>query len=242
MSKILEVKNLEYMYGAIRALNGISLYVDEGEVVALIGANGAGKTTTMRSISGLNPGVKKGTILFRGQDISGITPSHVARLGIAQCLEGRHIFPQLSVLENLNMGAYLRKKDTEAKRRDMDYVFELFPILKERQTQMGSTLSGGEQQMLAIGRSMMQSPKMLLLDEPSLGLAPKIIDLIFEAIAKINTEQKIAILLIEQNVNVALQVANRGYVMETGNIIFEDSAKNLLNNDIVKNSYLGIES
>lgn len=241
MSKILEVINLEYRYGAIRALDGISLYVNEGEIVALIGANGAGKTTTLRCVSGLNSGVKKGSVFFQGEDVSGTAPSKMARVGIAQCLEGRHIFPQLSVLENLNMGAYLRKKDTEGKEQDMEYVFELFPRLKERIAQMGGTLSGGEQQMLAIGRALMQKPRMLLLDEPSLGLAPKIIDLIFEAIAKINADQKIAILLVEQNVNVALQIANRGYVMETGNIVFEDDAKSLMTNDIVKNSYMGIE-
>lgn len=242
MSKILEIKDLEYKYGAIRALDGISLHVNEGEIVALIGANGAGKTTTLRSISGLNPNVRKGTIFYQEKDISGTSPSKIAKMGIAQCLEGRHIFPQLSVMENLNMGAYLRKKDNQGKQKDLEYVFELFPRLKERINQMGSTLSGGEQQMLAIGRALMQSPKMLLLDEPSLGLAPIVIDAIFEAIAKINADEKISILLIEQNVNVALQVAKRGYVMETGHIIFEDTAERLLNNDIVKNSYLGIES
>lgn len=241
MSKFFEVRNLEYSYGAIKALNGISLYVDEGEIVALIGGNGAGKTTTLRAISGLNPGVKKGSVFYKGKDISGIAPNKAAVLGMGQCIEGRHIFPQLSVLENLNMGAYLRKSDIAGRKRDMEYIFELFPILKERRSQMGSTLSGGEQQMLAIGRALMQDPELLLLDEPSLGLAPKVITQIFESIVEINRDKHIAILLVEQNVNTALHVANRGYVLETGSIILTDTAKALMNNEMVKNSYLGIE-
>lgn len=241
MSKFFEVRNLEYSYGAIKALNGISLEVEENEIVALIGGNGAGKTTTLRAISGLNPGVKKGTVFYKGQDISGISPNKAAKLGMGQCIEGRHIFPQLSVLENLNMGAYLRTKDAAGRRRDIEYVYDLFPILKERKSQMGSTLSGGEQQMLAIGRALMQDPKLLLLDEPSLGLAPKIINQIFEAIAEINRDRKISILVVEQNVNIALNVASRGYVLETGNIILTDTAQALMRNEMVKNSYLGIE-
>lgn len=242
MEKILEVKNLQYKYGAIKALNGISLNVGQGEIVAIIGANGAGKTTTLRCISGLNRGVSKGTIFFEGKDVSGIGAHKIARLGVAQCIEGRHIFSQLSVKDNLMMGAYLHKKGNPVIEEYLEYSFELFPILKERINQMGSTLSGGEQQMLAISRALMAAPKMLLLDEPSLGLAPKIIEQIFDAIDRINKERGIATLLIEQNVNLSLKIASRGYVLETGNIILEDVAENLLNNDMVKNSYMGIEA
>ncbi len=242
MEKILEVKNLQYKYGAIKALNGISLNVGQGEIVAIIGANGAGKTTTLRCISGLNRGVSKGTVFFEGKDVSGIGAHKIAQLGVAQCIEGRHIFSQLSVKDNLMMGAYLRKKGDPLIEEYLEYSFELFPRLKERINQMGSTLSGGEQQMLAISRALMAAPKMLLLDEPSLGLAPKIIEQIFEAIDRINKERGIATLLIEQNVNLSLKIASRGYVLETGNIILEDVAANLLNNEMVKNSYMGIEA
>ncbi len=242
MGKILEVKNLEYSYGAIKALKGISLDVEEGEIVAMIGANGAGKTTTLRCISGLNKGVAKGSIFFGGQDISGVTANRVAKLGVAQCIEGRHIFSQLTVKENLMMGAYLRKQSDPGIQKSMEYVFELFPRLKERINQMGNTLSGGEQQMLAIGRALMADPKMLLLDEPSLGLAPRIIELIFDAIEKVNRERGISTLLVEQNVNLALKIASRGYVLETGSMILHDSAASLMANDLVKNSYMGIEA
>ena len=242
MEKILEVKNLQYKYGAIKALNGISLNVGKGEIVAIIGANGAGKTTTLRCISGLNRGVSKGTVFFEGKDVSGIGAHKIAKLGVAQCIEGRHIFSQLSVKDNLMMGAYLLKKGDPVIEENLEYSFELFPILKERINQMGSTLSGGEQQMLAISRALMAAPKMLLLDEPSLGLAPKIIEQIFDAIDRINKERGIATLLIEQNVNLSLKIASRGYVLETGNIILEDVAENLLNNYMVKNSYMGIEA
>lgn len=240
MSQILEIKNLHYKYGEIVALSGISLSVSEGEIVTLIGGNGAGKTTTLRAVSGLNSNVPKKTIFFNGNDISGISASSAARLGIAHCLEGRHIFPQLSVQENLNMGYYLHHNQKE-KEEIIQYVFDLFPILKERKNQSGGSLSGGEQQMLALGRALMQRPKLLLLDEPSLGLAPKIIDLIFDTIKRINHDEGLSILLVEQNCNMALSIASRGYVMETGSIVFDDTADNLLNNPIVKNSYLGIE-
>ncbi|MBQ7215938.1 MAG: ABC transporter ATP-binding protein [Synergistaceae bacterium] len=240
MSRILDIKNLTYKYGEISAVQGISLHVDDGEIVTLIGGNGAGKTTTLRAVSGLNRDVQKGTIFFRGDDISGISASSAAKLGIAHCLEGRHIFPQLTVQENLDMGYYLHS-DSQAKKALAGYVYELFPILKDRRTQTGGSLSGGEQQMLALGRALMQKPKLLLLDEPSLGLAPKMIDVIFDAVVRINLDEGLSILLVEQNCNIALSVANRGYVMETGSIILDDSAGKLLDNPIVRNSYLGIE-
>ncbi len=240
MNRILDIKNLQYKYGEIVALHGISLHVDQGEIVTLIGGNGAGKTTTLRAISGLNQNVARGSIFFNGADISGMPANKAATLGIAHCLEGRHIFPQLTVQENLDMGFYLHH-DAQVKKDIMEYAFDLFPILFERRNQSGGSLSGGEQQMLALGRALMQRPKLLLLDEPSLGLAPKIIDLIFETIQRINKDEGLSILLVEQNCNVALGIAGRGYVMETGNIIFEDTAEKLLDNPIVKNSYLGIE-
>ena len=240
MSRILDIQNLTYKYGEILAVQGISLYVDEGEIVALIGGNGAGKTTTLRAVSGLNQDVHAGSIFFRGQDISGLPASRAAKLGIAHCLEGRHIFPQLTVRENLDMGYYLHR-DSQAKKAILEYVYELFPILQVRKHQPGGSLSGGEQQMLAIGRALMQKPDLLLLDEPSLGLAPKMIDVIFGAIERINKDEGLSILLVEQNCNIALSIASRGYVMETGRVILEDMACSLLDNPVVRNSYLGIE-
>lgn len=237
MNNILEIVNLSYKYDEICAINNISLYLKQGEIVALIGANGAGKTTTFRCVSGLNANVSKNTIYFEGKDISGMSPHKVAKLGIAQCLEGRHVFPQLTVLENLIMGSYSSGFDQSI----LEYIYHLFPILKERSGQQASTLSGGEQQMLAIGRALMQKPKLLLLDEPSLGLAPKIINTIFEAIKKINKDECISILLVEQNCNVALDIANRAYVLETGTIIANGEPKDLLKNDFIRKSYLGIE-
>ena len=234
---MLEVKNLHYHYGAIHALHGISLHVEKGEIVCLIGANGAGKSTTLGAISGLNTGITDGDIYYMGSKITRMSPHRVTALGIGQTLEGRHIFSQLTVHENLKMGAFLCKDKVQVN-RNLDYVYNLFPRLKERRTQMGGTLSGGEQQMLAVGRALMQSPKLLMMDEPSLGLAPLIIEDIFRTIRQINSDG-VTILLVEQNSNAALHVANRGYVLETGNIVLEDTAENLLNNEDVKKSYLG---
>jgi len=240
MNKILEIENLHFKYGEIVALRGISFYVEEGEIVTLLGSNGAGKTTTLQAISGLINGITDGEIRFLGKKINGLNPHKIAGLGIAQGLEGRHIFSQLTVKENLMMGAFLRRGNRTEIARDLEYVFNLFPRLKERETQHGGTLSGGEQQMLAVGRAMMQEPKVLMLDEPSLGLAPLIIEDIFRGIKKIN-DDGIPVLLVEQNCNVALGVANRGYVLETGEIKLCDTAANLLANDEIKKSYMGME-
>ncbi|MFV0413681.1 MAG: ABC transporter ATP-binding protein [Oscillospiraceae bacterium] len=236
-NKVLEVKDLYYSYGEIAALRGISLEVNEGEIVTLLGANGAGKTTTLRALSGLIGKVQSGEILFMGKRLNGMKPHDIAVLGLAQCLEGRHIFTNLTVRENLDMGAYLRK-DRNGVKEDLDYVFSLFPRLLEREWQRSGTLSGGEQQMLAVGRALMQRPKLLMLDEPSLGLAPLIIKNIFEIIKKINADG-MPILLVEQNSNAALQIADRGYVIENGEIVLVDSAKALKENEEVKKSYLG---
>ena len=235
---VLEVKDLHFRYGEIKALRGISFNVREGEIVTLLCGNGAGKTTTLQSISGLISGTSSGEIRFMGKDITGRSPHSLAKMGIAQCLEGRLIFSQLTVLENLQMGAYLRKG--ERVQRDLDYVFSLFPRLLERKGQLGGTLSGGEQQMLAVGRAVMQAPKLLMMDEPSLGLAPLIIQDIFTAIKTIN-QDGIPILLVEQNSHAALQIADRGYVMETGEIKLADTAEGLLKNDEVKKTYLGMD-
>lgn len=236
MSDILEIQDLQFFYGEIQALKGISLTVGTDEVVALIGANGAGKTTTLLSISGLLSGSVKGRILFDGKDITRLPPHVIAGLGVAQVLEGRHIFPQLTVRENLAMGAYSRRGGPL--RTDMDYVFELFPRLKERETQAGGTLSGGEQQMLAVGRALMQKPKIILMDEPSLGLAPLIVADIFKVIRQIN-ESGIPILLVEQNSKAALGVARRAYALEIGEIVLEGKSEDLLDNEDVKRAYLG---
>lgn len=237
--KVLEVKNLHFSYGEIKALRGVSFDVCEGEIVALLGGNGAGKTTTLQSISGLIKGITDGEVLLEGRNIRGMAAHNIAKLGLAQCLEGRLIYSQLTVLENLKMGAYLRKQREIVE--DLEYVFNLFPRLKEREKQMGGTLSGGEQQMLAVGRALMQKPRLLMMDEPSLGLAPKIIEEIFNAIRRINADGT-PILLVEQNSNAALQVASRGYVMENGEIRFSDTAPNLLQNENIQKTYLGIES
>jgi branched-chain amino acid transport system ATP-binding protein len=234
----LQINNIHSFYGNIQALKGVSLELHAGEIVTLIGGNGAGKTTTLMSISGLVP-PKKGEILFDGSPIQTLSPDKIVSLGIVQVPEGRRIFSDFTVQENLDMGAYLRN-DKPQIRTDLDYIFELFPILKERRYQSGGTLSGGEQQMLAISRALMANPRLLLLDEPSLGLAPLIIQQIFQIIKKINQEQKTTILLVEQNANLALQIANRGYVMENGLITMEDQAANLLDNEAVKKAYLGI--
>ena len=235
---MLKLNNIETYYGNIQALKGVSLEISEGEIVTLIGANGAGKTTTLMSICGLVP-PRRGEVLFEGERIDDAPPNRIVAKGICQVPEGRRIFPYLTVLENLDMGAFLRS-DPENEKKDLEYVFDLFPILAERRNQAGGTLSGGEQQMLAISRALMARPRLLLLDEPSLGLAPLIVKRIFEIVAKINQENKTTIFLVEQNANLALKVAHRGYVMENGRITLEDSARNLLANEEVRKAYLGI--
>ena len=235
---MLELRNVNTYYGNIHALKNVSIDVGEGEIICLIGANGAGKSTTLMSICGVVP-PKNGEIYFMGNPIQKMSGDKIVSLGIIQVPEGRRIFPNMSVLENLEMGAYLRN-DKENIKKDMDMMFDLFPILAQRRGQMGGTLSGGEQQMLAISRALMARPKLLLLDEPSLGLAPLIIKQIFETIRKINDEQKTTIFLVEQNANQALKLADRGYVMETGAITVADTAENLLNDESVKTAYLGI--
>ena len=235
---MLELNNLNTYYGNIQVLNDVSIKVSDGEIITLIGANGAGKTTTLMSISGIVP-LRSGEIFFMGKPVHDMSPDSIVELGISQVPEGRHIFPQLTVMENLDMGAFLRK-DRDGIKEDMDYVFELFPILTERRNQPGGTLSGGEQQMLAISRAIMARPRLLLLDEPSLGLAPIIVRQIFRIIKKINSEYGTTVFLVEQNANLALQIAQRGYVMENGRIVLEDSAANLLSNEEVRKAYLGI--
>ena len=235
---MLKIDAISTYYGNIRALQEVSIELTKGEIVTLIGANGAGKSTTLMSVSGIVP-VKSGTIEFEGTDITGLSPNEIVALGIVQVPEGRRIFPALSVRENLDMGAYLRK-DRKAIPGDIDKVYELFPRLAERQNQAGGTLSGGEQQMLAISRALMAKPKLLLLDEPSLGLAPILVQQIFEIISRINREEGISVFLVEQNAHMALKVAHRGYVLETGKITMTDKAANLSANEDVKKAYLGI--
>jgi len=235
---MLKIENIQTFYGNIQALQDVSIEINEGEIITLIGANGAGKSTTLMSISGLEP-ARHGKITFEDQDITHMDPDKIVQLGIIQVPEGRRIFPYLTVTENLDMGAFLRN-DKEEIKRDIEYVFDLFPLLKERRNQPGGTLSGGEQQMLAISRAIMANPKLLLLDEPSLGLAPIIVQQIMSIIKKINKEQKTTIFLVEQNANLALKLADRGYVMETGRITLSDTAKNLRENDDVRKAYLGI--
>lgn len=238
MAKVLELIDFHYYYGNIHSVKGINLHVEEGEMVTLIGANGAGKTTTLQSISGLTKrrGIE-GKIIFRGKEIHTLDGNKVASLGIAQALEGRHVFSKLSVEENLHMGAYLRK-DKAGVKKDMDKVYELFPRLLERRVQMGGTLSGGEQQMLAIGRALISQPSLMLLDEPSLGLAPIIIKEIFLAIKEINREGT-TIMFVEQNSKIALSTAHRGYVMQTGEIVMTDTCESLMSNPEIKKAYLG---
>jgi branched-chain amino acid transport system ATP-binding protein len=235
---MLSLVDINSYYGNIRALKGVSLEVKEGEIITLIGANGAGKTTTLMSISGIVP-PRTGDVLFMGESIARVNPDKIVSMGISQVPEGRRIFPYLTVLENLDMGAFLRD-DKDGVKSDLDYVFSLFPILAERRNQAGGTLSGGEQQMLAISRALMARPRLLLLDEPSLGLAPLIVKQIFEIIKKINSENNTTIFLVEQNANLALKVAHRGYVMENGRITLSDAADRLLTNEDVKKAYLGI--
>ncbi len=235
---MLELHDVHSYYGSIHALRGISLHVNEGEIVTMIGSNGAGKSTTIRTISGLlHPG--KGEVLLNGERIDQMAPHQIVARGVCQSPEGRWIFPRLTVLENLEMGAFIRNDHAEIK-QDMERVFELFPRLSERLQQKGGTLSGGEQQMLAIGRALMGRPNLLLLDEPSMGLAPVLVEAIFETIQSIN-KQGTTILLVEQNALMALYVAHRGYVLQTGEIVLEGPAKDLEENETVRKAYLGEE-
>ena len=236
---LLEVEDMRVSYGVIEAVRGIHLTVNEGEVVALIGGNGAGKTTTLRAISMVHPPTS-GKVLFKGDALTGLRSHDIVTKGIVQVPEGRHIFPNMSVAENLEMGSFQRKAARGELSQDRDRIFELFPVLKERRKQAGGTLSGGEQQMLAIGRAMMARPKLLMLDEPSMGLAPQFVERVFQVIEEINS-QGTPVLLIEQNAQMALQAASRDYVIETGEIVLEDDAKALLGNDQVRKAYLGEE-
>ncbi len=235
---MLELRNVNAAYGNIQVLHNIDIEIHSGEIITLIGANGAGKSTTLMAISGIVP-VRSGKILFEGKNINKISPEKLVSMGISQVPEGRHIFPELTVMENLDMGAFLRN-DAQGIKDDLDYVFSLFPILADRKNQDGGTLSGGEQQMLAMSRALMARPKLLLLDEPSMGLAPLIIKQIFEIVKKINKEHNTTIFLVEQNANQALHVADRGYVIENGVITISDSAENLLQNQDIQKAYLGI--
>jgi len=234
---MLEIKNLTVSYGAISALHGISLSVQAGSIVTLIGSNGAGKTTTLKTISGLlKP--KSGEIFYNGKNIAELPPHEIVKRGLSHVPEGRMIFSNLTVLENLQMGAYL-VRDKKIVRRELEFVFAMFPRLKEREQQIAGTLSGGEQQMLAIGRALMSQPKFLMLDEPSLGLAPLLVKTIFEKIVEINRERGLTILLVEQNANRALEISNFGYVLETGKITLQGDSASLRQNPQVKSAYLG---
>ncbi|MBU0480230.1 MAG: ABC transporter ATP-binding protein [Proteobacteria bacterium] len=235
---MLRLSGVKTYYGAIEALRGVDLEIRKGEIITLIGGNGAGKTTTLMSISGIVP-PREGKIVFAGEELNGLPPDRIVAAGISQVPEGRHIFPDLTVLENLDLGAFLRN-DRAAIRQDLAYVMDLFPILAERRNQLGGTLSGGEQQMLAISRALMARPKLLLLDEPSLGLAPLIIRQIFEIIRRINSEHGTTIFLVEQNANLALHVAHRGYVMGNGRVTMSGESADLLGDDRVKSAYLGV--
>ncbi len=235
---MLKLKNVNTFYGNIQALRNINIEVAKGEIITLIGANGAGKTTTLMTISGVVP-PRTGEVIYDGEPIHKKSPDKIVKMGISQVPEGRLIFPDLTIMENLDMGAFLRN-DSAGIKEDMDHAFELFPILYERRKQLGGNLSGGEQQMLAISRALMARPKLLLLDEPSLGLAPLIIRQIFEIVKKINKESGTTVFLVEQNANLALKTAHRGYVMENGEIILSDTSEKLLANEDVKKAYLGL--
>jgi branched-chain amino acid transport system ATP-binding protein len=233
---MLELREVEVAYGNIRALKGVSLTVAEGELVTLIGSNGAGKSTTLKTISGLlRP--KSGTLLYRGQPLESLPPHRIVALGISQCPEGRHLFGRLTVTENLRLGA-IQRRDRQAVSRDVEHIYKLFPILKDRKAQLAGTLSGGEQQMLAIGRALMSRPRLLLLDEPSLGLAPILVSIIFDTIRRLKSEGA-TILLVEQNARLALDIADRAYVMETGRVMLQGLAIELKHNPQVEHTYLG---
>jgi branched-chain amino acid transport system ATP-binding protein len=234
---MLEVRDLKVNYGAIKALRGISLKVEKGAIVTLIGANGAGKTTTLRTISGLLK-TQGGEVLYEGRNIANLPPHQIVKLGLSHVPEGRMVFANLTVMENLMMGAYLQR-DKQVIQKELEFVFSVFPRLKEREKQIAGTLSGGEQQMLAIGRALMSKPKFLMLDEPSLGIAPLLVKTIFEKIVEINRQQGISILLVEQNANLALEISSYGYVLETGSIILQDQSAALRQNPQVKSAYLG---
>jgi len=234
---LLELKDLHTYYGHIHALRGISLHVEQGEIVTLIGANGAGKSTTLRSISGLVR-ARSGSVLLDGQDITHLPPHQIVEAGVGHVPEGRGIFPRLTVQENLEMGAFVIHSREEIQDRT-ESVFHLFPRLKERINQKGGTLSGGEQQMLATARGLMLRPKILLMDEPSMGLAPVLVETIFDVIRDLNRREGVTILLVEQNAHMALQIASRGYVLQTGSIVLEDSADHLRDNEMVRHAYLG---
>lgn len=235
---MLKIDNIHTYYGHIHALKGISLEVKQGEIISLIGANGAGKSTTLLSISGLEQ-PRSGSITFNGQELTAMSPDKIVNLGITQAPEGRRIFPGLTVLENLEMGAFLRKDKKQIK-IDIEFMYSMFPILGERRNQLGGTLSGGEQQMLTISRALMMEPKLLLLDEPSLGLAPIIVAQIFEEIKRVNKDYNITVFLVEQNANQALKISDRGYVLQNGVITMTDTGENLLKNDDVRKAYLGV--
>ena len=235
---MLELDGIHTYYGNIEALKGVSLTIYKGEIVTLIGANGAGKTTTLMTICGITP-PRKGRVLFHGEPIHTLAANQIVNLGISQVPEGRRIFPHLSVMENLDMGSFLRA-DRDQIKADLAYIFDIFPVLAQRRNQSGGTLSGGEQQMLAISRALMARPRLLLLDEPSLGLAPMLVKQIFDIIAKINAEQETTILLVEQNANLALKAADRGYVLENGRITISGKTPDLLSDPTVRQAYLGI--
>ena len=235
---MLKLSNVDTFYGPIQALRNVSLRVEEGEIVSLLGGNACGKSTTMKTILGLVKS-RQGTIEFRGKRIDKLSPSAIVRAGISPVLEARRLFPYLTVYENLLMGAYTRT-DKQAINQDIEHIYDLFPVVKARYKQLASTLSGGEQQMVAMARALMARPKLLIMDEPSMGLSPLFVDRIFSIIQQINQEQGVSILLVEQNANMALSIAGRGYVLQTGEIVLHDTAQNLLKNPLMQKAYLGV--
>ena len=235
---MLKLSNVDTFYGPIQALRNVSLRVEEGEIVSLLGGNACGKSTTMKTILGLVKS-RQGTIEFRGKRIDKLSPSAIVRAGISPVLEARRLFPYLTVYENLLMGAYTRT-DKQAINQDIEHIYDLFPVVKARYKQLASTLSGGEQQMVAMARALMARPKLLIMDEPSMGLSPLFVDRIFNIIQRINRKQGVSILLVEQNANMALSIAGRGYVLQTGEIVLHDTAQNLLNNPLMQKAYLGV--
>jgi branched-chain amino acid transport system ATP-binding protein len=235
---VLKLSNIDTFYGPIQALRNVSLRVEDGEIVSLLGGNACGKSTTMKTILGLVKS-RQGTIEFRGKRIDKLRPSAIVRAGISPVLEARRLFPYLTVYENLLMGAYTRADKKEI-HKDIEYIYDLFPVVKARHKQQASTLSGGEQQMVAMARALMARPKLLIMDEPSMGLSPLFVDRIFEIIQQINQNQGVSILLVEQNANMALSIASRGYVLQTGEIVLNDTASNLLSNPMMQKAYLGV--